>query len=82
MFSMIVEATHEIAGRGVVVSGEATSDSWPTPGSYVLIVADGKEPIRALVRGVDMGNVPPRFGLHLGGVSKYDIPIGARIETV
>jgi translation elongation factor EF-Tu-like GTPase len=81
MFTVVVDQVFEIAGRGVVIRGTVTAGVQPRAGEVVTIHSEGQWSVTAVVHGIDPGVPPPKVGLLLGGVSRKQIPRGARLTA-
>ena len=81
MFSVVVDQVFEIAGRGVVIRGTVTAGAQPRAGEVVTIHAEGQLSKTAVMQGVDPRVPPPKVGLLLAGVSRRQVPVGARLTA-
>jgi translation elongation factor EF-Tu-like GTPase len=81
MYSAVVDQVFEIAGRGVVIRGTVTAGAAPRVGEAVTIHAEGQCSTTAVVRGIDPRGPPPQVGLLLSGVSRRQVPMGARLTA-
>ena len=80
MFEMTVEITQAIKGRGTVAGGVLLSGHLRT-GEMVIIEAEGRPPLEALLAGIEFDIPRPKVGILLRDVTPEDVPIGARIRS-
>jgi translation elongation factor EF-Tu-like GTPase len=81
MFTVVVDQVFAIAGRGVVIRGTVTAGAAPRVGEAVTIHAEGQLSVTAVVQGIDPRVPPPQVGLLLSGVSRRQVPKGARLTA-
>ena len=80
-FTVIVEDTFAVRGRGTMITGVIAEGELPPLGTTVAIHAEGRPTIYALFSGIPMLPPHPReqADMLLRGLSKEDVPIGSRI---
>ncbi|HEX5414994.1 MAG TPA: hypothetical protein VFZ25_04955 [Chloroflexota bacterium] len=61
---MTVEYVSIVKGRGTVAAGTLVRGG-PTTGEIVIIEAEDRQPVEALLTGVEMGSRSPKIGILL-----------------